>query len=131
MALARSSGHSIAQPPTLDAPITQDVLTQAEYEAFRDALPTWRDRLIAMVLRNTGLRINEVLALKVQHCALDGPASMIYVQRSKKRRGGRVRADLHQPRPRRPATRLHQGPADDIDGACVREYGQIQERAAS
>lgn len=86
MALARSSGHSIAQPPTLDAPITQDVLTQAEYEAFRDALPTWRDRLIAMVLRNTGLRINEVLALKVQHCALDGPASMIYVQRSKKRR---------------------------------------------
>ena len=66
--------------------MVQDVLTQAEYEAFRDALPTWRDRLLAMVLRNTGLRINEVLALEVHHCVLDGPAYIIYVQRSKKRR---------------------------------------------
>ena len=59
---------------TLDAPVARDVLTQAEYEAFRDALPTWRDRLIVMVLRNTGLRINEVLSLEVRHCALDGLA---------------------------------------------------------
>ena len=70
--------------PTLDGPITQDVLTQAEYEAFRDALPTWRDRLIAMVLRNTGLRVNEVLGLLVKECAMDGPTYIIYVQRSKK-----------------------------------------------
>ena len=28
--------------PYLDAPVAQDILTQAEYEAFRDALPTWR-----------------------------------------------------------------------------------------
>ena len=48
--------------PDLGAPVVQDVLTQAEYESFRDALPTWRDRLIAMLLRNTGLRINEVLS---------------------------------------------------------------------
>ena len=79
-------GSTIAQiPANLDAPIARDVLTQGEYEAFRDALPTWRDRLIAMVLRNTGLRINEILFLEVHHCALDGPAYIIYVQRSKKR----------------------------------------------
>ena len=71
---------------TLDAPVAQDVLTQAEYERFRDALSNWRDRLIAMVLRNTGLRVNEVLGLLVKECALDGPTSIIYVQRSKKRR---------------------------------------------
>ena len=39
-----------------------------------------------MVLRNTGLRVNEVLGLEVRHCALDGPASIIYVQRSQKRK---------------------------------------------
>ncbi len=72
--------------PDLDAPVAQDVLTQAEYEAFRDALLNWRDRLITMVLRNTGLRINEILSLEVHHCVLDGPAYIIYVQRSKKRR---------------------------------------------
>ena len=72
--------------PDLGAPVVQDVLTQVEYEAFRDALPTWRDRLIAMLLRNTGLRINEVLSLMVKECALDGPTSVIYVRRSKKRR---------------------------------------------
>ena len=86
MTLARSDGNAVIQPPTLDAPITQDVLTQAEYERFRDALPNWRDRLIAMVLRNTGLRINEVLSLEVRHCVLDGPTYIIYLQRSKKRR---------------------------------------------
>ena len=64
---------AILQIPALDAPVTQDVLTQAEYEAFRDALPNWRDRLIAMVLRNTGLRVNEVLGLLVKECALDSP----------------------------------------------------------
>lgn len=40
-----------------------------------------------MLLRNTGLRINEVLSLMVKECALDGPTSIIYVQRSKKRCG--------------------------------------------
>ncbi len=49
-------------------------LTQAEYEAFRDALPNWRDRLICMVLRNTGLRINEVLSIQVRQCRLEGVA---------------------------------------------------------
>ena len=85
MALARLD-TTITQIPDLDAPLVQDVLTQAEYERFRDALPNWRDRLIAMVLRNTGLRVNEVLGLLVKECALEGPTSIIYAIRSKKRR---------------------------------------------
>ena len=86
MTLTRANTAIVPIPATLDAPVVQDVLTQAEYEAFRDALPNWRDRLIAMVLRNTGLRINEVLSLEVRHCVLGGPAFIIYVHRSKKRR---------------------------------------------
>ena len=39
-----------------------------------------------MVLRNTGLRVNEVLDMEVRHCMLEGPDFIIYVQRSKKRR---------------------------------------------
>ena len=117
-----TTNTAIAQiPANLDAPVARDVLTQAEYEAFRDTLPNWRDRLIAMILRNTGLRINEVLALEVRHCAFDGPASIIYVQRSKKRRNAEFERYLHQPGPRRPAPRLHQGPADGADAPGVRE----------
>ena len=85
MTILRSATVMVQTSIDLDAPVTQDVLTQAEYEAFRDALPNWRDRLIAMLLRNTGLRINEVLGLLVKECVLDGPASIIYVHRSKKR----------------------------------------------
>ena len=86
MTLVRTHTAITKIPPDLDAPLARDVLTQNEYEAFRDALPTWSDRLIAMVLRNTGLRINEVVVVEVRHCVLEGPASIIYVQRSKKRR---------------------------------------------
>lgn len=71
--------------PALDAPVMKDALTQAEYERFRDAFTNWRDRLICMLLRNTGWRINEVLALRVRECDLAGPGgSIIYVRRSKK-----------------------------------------------
>ena len=35
--------------PKLGAPVVRDVLTLAEYESFRDALPTWRDRLLAKI----------------------------------------------------------------------------------
>ena len=50
------------------------------------SLPNWRDRLIAMVLRKTGLRIDDVLGLLVKQCRLEGPDSIIYVRRTKKRR---------------------------------------------
>ena len=84
MTLARTTTN-LPAIPMLDAPLMRDTLTQGEYETFRDALTNWRDRLICMVLRNTGLRINEVLELQVRFCALDGPSSIIYIQRSKKR----------------------------------------------
>ncbi len=72
-------------PALIGADIAQDTLTQDEYEAFKAALPSWRDHLIAMLLHNTGLRVNELLSLEVRHCALEGPAFIIYIQRSKKR----------------------------------------------
>ncbi len=71
--------------PDLDAPVMQDGLTQGEYELFRDTLPNFRDRLICMVLRNTGLRINEVLSLTPPQIRFDGPTTRLYIQRSKKR----------------------------------------------
>ena len=75
-------------PPALvGAEVAQDTLTQDEYEAFKAALPSWRDRLICMMLRNTGLRINELLSLLGAHCALGGPSYVIHVVRSKKRKG--------------------------------------------
>lgn len=75
----------VPTPVTQDSPIETDVLTQAEYEVFRDALPTWRDRLIAMLLRDSGLRVHDLLTLEVGHCALDGPSFIIYIRRSKKK----------------------------------------------
>jgi len=73
-------------PPALvGADIARDVLTQDEYEAFKAALPSWRDRLICMLLRNTGLRVNELLQLPLAHCQLGGPSYIIYIQRSKKK----------------------------------------------
>lgn len=72
-------------PEYLNGHVAKDSLTQGEYEAFKAALPSWRDRLIAMLLRNTGIRINELLNLEIRHCAFEGPAFIIYIQRSKKR----------------------------------------------
>ncbi len=40
-----------------------------------------------MLLRNTGLRINELLSLPGAHCALERPSYVIHVVRSKKRKG--------------------------------------------
>jgi integrase len=67
-------------------------LTQDEYEAFKAALPSWRDRLICMLLRNTGLRVNELLKISAQYFTLDGPSYIIWIQRSKKRA-----ATVHEP----------------------------------
>lgn len=75
-------------PPALqltDGTIQADALTHQEYEAFRDALPTWRDRLMAKVLRATGLRISEFLRLEVRHYSLAGPDFYLLVKRAKKR----------------------------------------------
>lgn len=75
-----------ALPPALIGPaIAQDTLTQDEYEAFKAALPSWRDRLICMLLRNTGLRINELLQLTAAECAIEGPSYIAYIRRSKKK----------------------------------------------
>ena len=76
---------SATLPASLNGQVTQDTLTQDEYEVFKPALLSWRDQLIAMVLRNTGMRVNELLNMEVHHCVFDGPAFIIYMRRSKKR----------------------------------------------
>ncbi len=72
-------------PAHIDGHVAQDTLTQDEYEAFKAALPSWRDRLICMLLRNTGLRINELLKLTAAECAIEGPSYIAYIRRSKKK----------------------------------------------
>ena len=74
-------------PPALGGPVMRDGLTKDEYRAFRDAMPTWRDRLICMALRNTGLRINELLHIEEHQTTLGvkSPTYLLFVQRSKKR----------------------------------------------
>lgn len=71
-------------PDHLNGHVAQDTLTQDEYERFKAALPSWRDRLIAMLLRNTGLQVNELLGLQARDFVLEGPAFIVYVIRSKK-----------------------------------------------
>ena len=75
---------AIVKCVVMPAQVAQDTFTQAEYEIFRDALTSWRDRLICMLLRNTGLGINELLKLPAAHCALEGPSIILYIERSKK-----------------------------------------------
>ena len=80
------ANHNAGFPPALiGTDIAQDTLTQDEYEAFKAVLPSWRDRLICMLLRNTGLRINELLKLTAAECSIEGPSYIIYIRRSKKK----------------------------------------------
>lgn len=75
----------IGLPAELGGPVATELLTEDQYVRFRDALPTLRDRLIAMVFRNTGLRVNELLAIEVRHCQLRNPDYIVYIRRLKKR----------------------------------------------
>lgn len=72
-------------PAELGGPVAKEIITEDEYIRFRDRLPTYRDRLIAMVFRNTGLRVNELLSIEARQCYLRGPDFIIYIRRSKKR----------------------------------------------
>ncbi len=75
----------IGLPAELGGPVVKEIITEDQYLAFRDCLPTLRDRLIAMVFRNTGLRVNELLAIQVRHCHLRSPDFILHVRRLKKR----------------------------------------------
>ncbi len=70
--------------------IAQDPLDQREYEAFKACLPTWRDVLIAKVLRSSGLRVMELLRLERRHYDVPGPDFSVLVRRSKRRAKPRV-----------------------------------------
>ena len=65
--------------------VQHDTLTQADYEALKSVLPRWRDVLLVMVLRGTGLRISEALRLTPEHLEENGPDTAVLVKRGKKR----------------------------------------------
>jgi len=78
-------GANISPPPMIDGEVDPGPLTQEEYERFRDALPAWKYQLLCMVLKNTGLRLSEVLALQGRHCVVQGPQYYVAIHRSKQR----------------------------------------------
>ena len=69
----------------MDGVLAQSPLDPREYEAFKASLPTWREVLIAKVLRATGLRVMELLRLEAQHYQVAGPDFSILVRRSERR----------------------------------------------
>ena len=78
--------YPVTVPQVTDGAIAQSPLVQREYEAFKACLPTWRDVLIAKMLRSTGLRIMELLRLEARHYQVAGPVFSILVRRSKRRK---------------------------------------------
>jgi len=78
-----------------DTPVYDGALDQAQYERFKAALPTWRDMLMAMMLRGTGLRVMELLRLERRHYEVEGPEYAVVVKRSKKRQQ-RVKAPAYE-----------------------------------
>ena len=50
--------------PKLGAPVVRDVLTLAEYESFREAPPTWRDRLLAKI--HLAVEVNRIRQERLQ-----------------------------------------------------------------
>ena len=75
----------------------EEPLDQWQYDMFKAFLPTWRDVLIAKVLRATGLRVMEMLRLEVRHYQVVGPEFFLLVRRNKiraSRNGGYERVYL-------------------------------------
>ena len=78
-------------PAVLQGELRHQPLTQADYGAMKRATQSrkdsraWRDTLLLMTLRGTGLRIGEVRALEVRHIGRHGPVYVVFIQREKKR----------------------------------------------
>lgn len=82
-----STELALRPPEDLDLVVeTFDPLDQRQFENFKIHLPTWRDVLIAKMLRATGLRVMELLRLQVRHYDVKGPEFSIMVRRTKKRK---------------------------------------------
>ncbi|MGH7774644.1 MAG: tyrosine-type recombinase/integrase [Candidatus Binatia bacterium] len=65
--------------------VSDGVLDQRQYEAFRARLSKWKDVLIAKMLRATGIRVSELLRLEARHYSVSGPEFSILVKRKKSR----------------------------------------------
>lgn len=77
--------------PIVEGEIQREPLTQRDYEAIKEALAlkgrkqSHRDILIAKVLRATGLRITEFLALTPERCRQEGGDFLLLIQRKKQK----------------------------------------------
>ena len=69
------------------------ILSQEEIERFFDNVPSLRNRTALMVAYGSGLRVSEVVALKVEH--IDSPRKLLRVEQGK---GKRDRYTLLSPR---------------------------------
>lgn len=80
-----------ALPIIVDAPLPEapSPLSVQDYEAIKRVLGSTRNILLCQVLRTTGLRISEVLALTPTHLREEGPRFYILVRRGKKKGGDR------------------------------------------
>lgn len=61
------------------------VLTQDDYERMKRVTRCWRDTLLLMFLRNTGLRPSEVCAITLAQFIARPPVYYVLIQRAKKR----------------------------------------------
>ena len=71
--------------PAFDGQVRQDAFTYEDYRAVKAELTSYRDILLAKVLKATGLRINETLRLSPEHLRDDGVNLEILVKRGKRR----------------------------------------------
>ena len=69
--------------PIPQAPV--EPLDQAGYEAIQSYLRKPRDIFLIKLLRGTGIRISEALAITPAHLGQNGPYGYVYIQRGKKR----------------------------------------------
>lgn len=116
-------GHQSLEGETMtlvpmDRRVKETPLTEGQYQALKGSFTVWRDILIAMMLKNTGVRIGELLALEVRDCVLAGPDYYIYVQRGKKDKNGQRQADQEY-------ERLWLNP---VLGVALRDYIKVADK---
>ena len=68
----------------IQSQIKPEPLTQTDYEKIKQVLRPYRNLLLCMILRATGLRINEMLRVQADHIQREGPTISLLIRRSKK-----------------------------------------------
>ena len=64
---------------------TKDFLTEEEFRRLYNSLKFMRDKALIKLLRETGMRIGEALALNIRDLEISGNTAIIHIRRSKKK----------------------------------------------